>query len=187
MTQKERKRRTVLLCCHFARNLAYYEAGGSEHGRPLLDEMHLHASFWRQTNSNFLDMCVLEWCKLFGDRKAEHHWSKVVRDTASFEAALLWHLGMDAAGFQAEISAMRLYRDKFIAHLDELPIMDIPVLQTAKKAVWFYHAYIVKHNVSASELAGIPATSTEKFTAGYEQCIAEATAVFNNAENTARH
>jgi len=92
------------------RNLAYYRAGIGKIGAPLR-ESH---SFWRQANSNFIDICVLEWCKLFADRKGEHCWSLIATDPTAFELALLAHLGMTAAhlGMTAEafrqlIEAMR--------------------------------------------------------------------------------
>jgi hypothetical protein len=179
MTPGERRRRVVLLCCSFVRNLAFYRVGQSERGKPFLSEAHPQASFWRQANANFLDMCVLEWCKLLGDKKDKHHWSRVVSDTTRFEADLLRHIGIDAAAFEAEIKAMRLYRDKFVAHLDDLLMMDIPVLEAAKLAVWFYHGYIVTCEAKAGELAGIAADTTDKLTRGYEQCVGEAEDVFS--------
>jgi hypothetical protein len=77
MTDTERRRRVILLCCSFARNLAFYRARESGKARALLSASHPQASFWRQANGNFLDICVLEWCKLFGDKKGKHHWSRV--------------------------------------------------------------------------------------------------------------
>ena len=68
MSRKDRLRRVVLLCCAFTRNLAYYRVGQEEEHRDLLDaEKNESANFWRVANSNCVDMCVLEWCKLFGD------------------------------------------------------------------------------------------------------------------------
>ena len=55
--------------------------------------------------------------------------------------------------------------------------MDIPVLEAAKSAVWFYHGHVVTFEAKAGELAGIPADSTAKLTRGYEQCLEEAEAV----------
>jgi hypothetical protein len=177
MTDTERRRRVVLLCCSFARNLAFYRAWKSGKARALFSDSHPQASFWRQANGNFLDICVLEWCKLFGDKKGTHYWSRVVSDVAQFKTGLLGHVGMDADAFQAKIKEMRLYRDKFVAHLDDLPVMDIPVLEVAKSAVWFYHGHVVTFEAKAGELVGIHADSTAKLTRGYEHCLAEAEAV----------
>jgi len=177
MTRRERMRRVVLLCCNFARNLAYYRVGQSERDHSIHADWHPQASFWRQANTNFLDTCVLEWCKLLGDKKAEHHWSRVVSDAAAFEAGLLHHIGIDVDSFQKEIDSMRSYRDKFIAHLDSLPVMNIPMLDIAQASVWFYHGYVVGHEIAADDLTGLPDTMN-KFIRGYEQCVDEATDVY---------
>jgi hypothetical protein len=175
MTRKDRLRRTVLLCSSFARNLAFYRVGQAGPARKLLSASHPQASFWRQANANFFDMCVLEWCKLLSDRKGEHHWSQVVSNPAAFEPAMLRHVGLDAAAFRAEKEAMRHYRDKFIAHLDDLPVMDIPMLDTAQRSVWFYHGYILAHEVRPGDLVSLPDTAN-KLILGYEECAAEAVA-----------
>jgi hypothetical protein len=36
------------------------------------------SEFLSTTDGNFLDTAVIEWCKLFGDRKAKHYWGKIV-------------------------------------------------------------------------------------------------------------
>jgi hypothetical protein len=65
MSRKDRVRGVVTLCRSFAWNLAYYRTGWSKKYKHLLDA----SDFWRAVNGNFLDMCVLEWCKLFADKK----------------------------------------------------------------------------------------------------------------------
>jgi hypothetical protein len=52
-------------------------------------------NFWRAVSGNFIDICVLEWCKLFADPNGKHHWSKIVSDPTSFKTQLLDHLGID--------------------------------------------------------------------------------------------
>jgi hypothetical protein len=181
MTRRERLRRVALLSCSFARNFAYYRVGHDEYeGSPLLSPSHPHASFWRQANANFLDMCVLEWCKLFGDRRGEHYWGRIVSDAAVFEAALLSGLRIEQGVFQEQINAMRLYRNKFVAHLDSDATMHIPMLETAKSSVWFFHRHIIEHEAEAGDLAGLPDT-VEKLDLGYRQCIAEARKIYRHA------
>jgi len=85
VTRRDRLRRVVLLCVHFSRNLAYYRAG---HDRLT----NASPSFWITIDGNFLDMAVMEWCKLFGDQKGRHSWVKVVTDPSRFEAELLSNL-----------------------------------------------------------------------------------------------
>lgn len=180
MAKRERLRRVVLLCSSFARNLAYYRVGHSEYAKHLLSATATHASFWRQANANFLDVAVLEWCKLLGDRKGEHHWRQIVSDPARFEAGLLGQLEMDAKAFADWTGEMRRYRDKFIAHLDSDTTMQIPLLDAAHGSVWFYHAYVAVHEAQTGDLVGLPDTA-DKFNAGYAQCVSEAQAVFQRA------
>jgi hypothetical protein len=176
LTRSERLRRVIILCCNFARNLAYYRVGQSEPLKSLLNEAHSEASFWRQASANFIDMCVLEWCKLFGDKNGKHHWSSVVSDRASFEAGLLAQLKMDVTAFQLQVDAMRLYRDKFVAHRDSLHVMDIPMLDMAQASVWYLHEYLVSTESGDVDLSGLPDTAS-KFEFGYEQCVGEATRI----------
>jgi hypothetical protein len=119
-------------------------------------------------------MCVLEWCKLFGDNRAEHGWRKIVSDPRRFEGDLLLHLGLDAGAFEREIEMMRSYRDKFVAHQDMGYTALLPTLDIAKKAVWFYHAHIVNREAKPGDLLGLP-LNIEK---GYGETEQEARAVY---------
>ena len=143
-------RRVLILCCHFARNLAYYKAAwdGNHHIR--------NSDFWKTTSGNSYDICVLEWCKLLGEAKGEHHWSQIVSDKLAFEAALYPHLGIDAATFEQYRLAMRAYRDQFVAHLDLEPTADLPRLDNARASVWFYHAYVVNKEIDAAGIGRLP-------------------------------
>lgn len=178
LAKRELCRRSVLLCILFLRNFAYYRTGWAQQGRYLLDPSEPTMNFWRQANSNFIDMCVLDWCKLFADERAVHHWQKIVSDPTRFEADLLAHLDLTTDQFQNLIKQIRFYRDKFVAHLDEHNIMDIPTLDLLEKSIRFYHAHIVTKEIQPEDLVGIPADTPEKFTLGYNQCVDEAERVF---------
>ena len=144
MTRRNRVRRLFILCNHFLRNLAFYRAGwrrGGVHQQPTLRRKE--SQFWVSVNGNFIDICVLEWCKLFGDVKGKHHWSKVVTRQAEFEQQLLQRLRMTPDQFKAYINEMRRYRDKFVAHLDDEPIMYLPRLRPAKGSVAFLYHYLL--------------------------------------------
>jgi len=130
------------------------------------------ARFWLAVNGNFVDMCVLEWCKLFGDRKAQHHWSKVVREPEVFEKLFFDHFNVDQAEFQKTIDIMRQYRDHFVAHLDSERIMNVPSFDIPKRAVWFYYAYIVAHE--EANTAGFPHDLDE----GYKQTEDQAKRIY---------
>lgn len=137
MTRRQILRRVGILCCHCLRNLAFYEAGWQQ------GELIFKDQFWVNTNSNFLDICVLEWCKLFGDRRGKHHWRKVITDHASFLDDLLRTVNFNEAEFDAYIETMRDYRDKFIAHLDAEEVMHPPELAVVRKSVSFLYDYLI--------------------------------------------
>jgi hypothetical protein len=115
LTRRERLRRVVILCASFARNVAYFRAGQSQTGSAARASSHAGSAFWTQVGANFLDISVLEWCKLLGDEKDKHFWRNVVTDPAAFEASLLASLGMTASDFVDLAKKMRRYRDKFVA------------------------------------------------------------------------
>lgn len=76
LSRRERLRRTALLCAHCIRNLAYYRAARTDGALTFSARNRLHVTI----NGNFLDVMVLEWCKLFVPRE-EHAWRNVVTDT----------------------------------------------------------------------------------------------------------
>jgi hypothetical protein len=167
LTRRDRLRRVVLLCAHFARNLAYYRAGHSRLTKTS-------SQFWITANANFIDMAVIEWCKLLGDRKGKHSWANVVTDSSRFESALLAHLSTTPEELAAYVHDVRTYRDKFLAHLDDLNVMDIPFLDRAQAAVEFYHRY-VQNEAAVGDLADLP-TDLRNY---YRHCFDEAKAIFD--------
>lgn len=150
VNRTERLRRVLIVCCYFIQNLAYYRAGW----RPNRVFKRHGSQFWVTANGNFLDHCVLEWCKLFGDEKGEHYWGKIVSDPPAFERDLLSSLGITSDEFNAHIGKIRRYRDKFVAHLDSDKVMNVPDLEIAKNAVFFYQKYILKEEAHAPDLLG---------------------------------
>jgi hypothetical protein len=137
----------------------------------------LDGGFWRTANGNFLEMAVLEWCKLLADRRGAHFWKNVVSDPAAFEAGLLRRLRLDTAAFEGEIDDMRRYRDHYIAHADSDPKIYVPHLDVAKRAVWFYFAHVVNQEVNSADLTGFPLD----LDAGYKQCEEEAKAIYRHS------
>ena len=155
----------ALLCCAFARNVAFYRAGWADEAQSLLSTYHSKASFWRQVNGNFFDMAVLDWCKLFGDQKetprkrlGKHHWRRVVSDPKGFEARLLAQLETDAERFAALITKMRDYRDTFVAHLGNGLTVNRPEFEAARVAVTCYYRHIVEIEAEP----GVPSRIAER-------------------------
>lgn len=139
MTSRQLLRRVGILCCHFLRNLAFYKAGWKKGALVTNDQFFVNA------NGNFLDICVLEWCKLFGDKRGQHYWQKVITDQDAFFVGLLQSLKLTETEFEDYINTMRTYRDKFVAHLDAEEVMNLPKLRTARKSVSFLYEYLLAH------------------------------------------
>lgn len=143
-------RRVLLLCCHFARNLAYYRAAwhNGKHTR--------NADFWVTTSGNSYDQCILEWCKLFGEAKGEHGWAVTVSDPTAFEDQLFKATGLDAETLETYRQAMRAYRDKFVAHLDLEETAKLPDLDYALATVCFLHSHVVAQEIDEAFLGRLP-------------------------------
>jgi hypothetical protein len=139
LTRRQRVRRVGILCCHYLRNCAYYYAGWDGKTPKRNDQ------FWRNANANFMDLCTLEFCKLFAEARGKHHWRKVVTDQAAFFDGLLKTLGVNAAEFDEYIASMKFYRDKYVAHLDEELGGNYPHLGAGKKATAYLYDYLLKH------------------------------------------
>src|SRR5689334_14187148 len=124
MDQADRTRRVAQLCPYCLRNIAFYRAGWRN------GHVRVQRAFWISINGNALEIAVLEWCKLFADRKGKGHWRRVVLDDQdAFHAALLARLQCDHVAFHEYAAPVRSCRDKFIAHLDDEHVMHIPRLR----------------------------------------------------------
>ena len=139
MTRSQFLRRVGILCCNFLRNLAFYKAGWKK------GEFVTNDQFFVNANSNFLDICVLEWCKLFADERGKHHWKKSVTHQDAFFEALLDKLKLTEAEFKFYTKSMKTYRDKFVAHLDLEETIYPPKLKTARKSVSFLYQHLLAH------------------------------------------
>ena len=122
---------------HFLRNAAYYVAFNAA---PM---QRRQEQFWLTLNGNFIDICLLEWCKLFGDLTAVHHWSRSVTDANAFCTRLYDAIGVNAQEFETYRRDIRRYRDKFVAHLDGLNDIQIPRLRIAISSVEFLYEYLL--------------------------------------------
>jgi hypothetical protein len=138
-------RRQALLACAIVRNVAFYRAGYvTEDGRGRLKD---DSQMGRTINSNFVDIAVLEWCKLFADWHARHHWRRCVRDTqarTAFRTDLFEAIASDAPGWEQYLTAVRTYRDRFVAHLDDDDTMHIPSLDPVLASTFFFYRQLVE-------------------------------------------
>ena len=137
MTKENRLRRIAKLRLHCIRNLSYYR----ERKEEILDNPK--NQFWRTVDGNFIDICVLEWCKLFADTRGKHFWRKVVTNETTFFSGLLENLGCTQNEFEDYISDTKTYRDKFLAHLDNENTMHIPTLNWIETSTLYLYEYLL--------------------------------------------
>lgn len=160
-------RRVALLCIHFSRNLAFYRAGMSD-GKLIRNN-----PFWRVVNFNFYDQSILEWCKLFADKRGKHYWEYIVRDKESFELGLFKTLKLENEEFDAYSDELRKCRDKFIAHLDSEKEDDRPVMDKALKSIVFYYSYVLLHENEENNYPDFPKNITAFYDECYELALSE--------------
>jgi hypothetical protein len=71
---------------------------------------------------------------------------------------------------------MRTYRDKFLVHLDDLDMMKISFLNTARTSVEFYHRQVVEHECTTpGDLVGLPIDLTDY----YRRCFEQAQVIYS--------
>ncbi|MBM3579281.1 MAG: hypothetical protein FJX34_00725 [Alphaproteobacteria bacterium] len=66
--------RAYKLCRLFLVNLACYKVVWTHDTKQILNS----PSFFKAAVGNFFDIAVLEWCKLFVDKKSFYYWGKLV-------------------------------------------------------------------------------------------------------------
>jgi hypothetical protein len=167
LTQRDRVRRTAILCSHCLRNIAFYRAGW-RHGR-----FRVQREFWRNTNSGCVDVAVLEWCKLFTEARGKHHWTKSVPDAEGFRQGLYARLGVSDAEFTLYGKTIKHYRDKFVAHLDEEPTMFIPRLRQARRSVAYLYDFLRNEPTTAAFLPDASGSATARYTSWYLHALRE--------------
>ena len=172
-------RRVCLLCCHCVRNIAYYRMGFvTEDGA---GDLKHRTQFGATVNANMLDIAVLEWCKLFADRNARHHWRRIVRadtDQHRFLADLLHDTGLTLHQWKRYLDEMRVYRNKFVAHLDDQNVMNVPSLEVALKCVLFLYSHLRTTFPASSFVTPHTATLPQDLAAYHLDCRNEARAAY---------
>jgi len=152
--------------------MAYYRAGWSSS-----ETLIVRSQFWVAANGNFLDICVLEWCKLFGDKRGKHYWEKGISDPIGFKAGLLDQLEMTEDEFGGYIDEMKTYRDKYIAHLDLNEKFDIPILEISKESILHLYKYLLDREDDGGYFPDAPRDATQFF----ENALQEGRMVYKNA------
>ena len=140
---------------HTLRNLAFYKSWYKA-GKPGEKKQ-----FWINANSNFLDIAILEWCKLFADRRGRHYYARVIDDPPQFMTDMLAKLAMTEGEFTAYVEELKNYRDKFIAHLDELEGYVVPKIKVARESSRFLYDRLQDQEQQANTFAGAPESGSE--------------------------
>jgi hypothetical protein len=150
LTPLDRVRRTFITAHSAVKNFAYYRAARESTSRAnsvQQEDVHIRIV------NNFLDIGVLDWCKLFV-RDERHAWNRIVphdkRD--QFFTDLLAHLCIDGAAWDEYIEKCRAYRDRFLAHLDSKRTMYPPELELAIEATVFLGRFLRAHHPEASNI-----------------------------------
>jgi hypothetical protein len=150
-------RRQATLSCIIVRNIAFYYSGwvNGDARPPLKDDSEVG----RTINSNFIDVAVLEWSKLFVDWEAKHHWRRFIQNTearTAFRTALLAAIGLDLAGWEKYHQDVKTYRDHFIAHLDDDDDMIPPRQRVALDSTVFFYQHLVNHAPTGAIVGRLP-------------------------------
>ncbi len=102
-------------------------------------------NYWILIFNNFLDIAVLEWCKVFGSNKDETHWSNHIKDKEEFRKQLLYRLNLSQEEWNKYWNSMKSYRDHVVAHHEHDPnITSYPDLNHALISCYFYYEIIIK-------------------------------------------
>lgn len=157
MNSRIRLRRVGILCCHLLRNVAFYLSWYDS------ENYCKDRQFWRTGHNNFLDIYVLEWCKLFVDVRGKHHYSTVVKDPVQFKIDLLVNLALTDTEFADYIKRTKTYRDKFVAHLDELNNYEVPVSNIIKESVIFLYEHLLAQESINDTFSDAPNSATQFF------------------------
>ena len=115
-----------------------------------------------------MDVAILEWCKLFADARGKHFWPKVVTQKQDFYRDLLKTLSARQADFNAYVEEVKTYRDKFIAHLDDDEIMQIPRLNVMRKSVCYLYDYILANEDEGDFFVDAPTSSNDHYSKYYK-------------------
>jgi len=111
-------------------------------------------NFWRLILGNQLDVSVLEWCKIFGSNAEATHWKNIVPEAEhdNFRKELLGAIGLSDDEWVKYWESMKQYRDRQVAHYQELPPdAKYPILDHALASSYFYYRYLIAELRSLDE------------------------------------
>lgn len=131
--------------------------------------------FWVTINGNFIDICIIEWCKLFGDTRGKHYWGKVITEKDKFLTGLLGSLNITEDELTTYVYSVKEYRDKFVAHLDSENVAYLPMLDIAKNSTIYLYDYLLKFEDKEGCFPDAPKKGADFF----ERMSIEGKAIYN--------
>lgn len=156
-----------------------------------------HLNFWRVIYGNFVDVAVIDWCKLFGSHNEESqplHWKNVVPNDKhdEFREGLYDAVGVTEAEWLVYWQEIKNYRDKHAAHFDAEYLSpennpQYPVFDWALDAVYYYYEWILDYLQVRGDLHAYPKdirNYCERFQVQAEEAANRAIAATANMEET---
>lgn len=101
-------------------------------------------NYWILIYNNFLDIAVLEWCKVFGTDSEPTHWKTIVNDHTAFREGLLNCIGLDENEWSAFWENVNSYRNNIIAHFKKVDDLSYPFLDVIIKSSFYYYKWLQK-------------------------------------------
>jgi len=135
LIQRERTWRTMQIAISCINNIAAYKANWQKIDG--VDKLIVDRHFWVLMNGNFLNVAVLDWCKLFAESNGKHHWSCSFKN--EWKEQLFARMAMSQSKFKKELGLVNEYRSKFVAHLDDPIAMNYPNTNFMLDSVSYLH------------------------------------------------
>ena len=137
MDKIDLQKRSILKCRDFVRQFSYHRA-------MFPHIKNLRTNIWIYTFNNFIDMSILDWCHLFGNRNDDLYWKNVITNNDEFKRNILANLKISEKEWNNYWSLIKDYRDKHVAHIEISPQYTIPDLTNALESIKLYYSYVIK-------------------------------------------
>ena len=136
------------------------------HVRRMIEEIALNPkqTFWVMTVNLLADTAALEWCKVFGSRSEDTHWTRVMprEKQDSMRADLLKVIGLTQPDWEKYRDGIVTYRDQMVAHHDlGATVANYPRFDVALVAASFMFDQL-RNVADRDSLGGIP-TSLDRW------------------------
>jgi len=117
-------------------------------------------TFWIMTMNLLLDAAAIDWCKVFGSRDEDTHWTQVIPKDRhdDVRAGLLSALGFSASDWEAYRNSILDFRNQMVAHHDlDATVAKYPHYDPAFAAAEFMF-FEIRSLVASDALGDIPSS-----------------------------